>query len=543
MKSRGLPGIIRGVFLFLSTTLFFQAQATGYFISAEMNRKISDLAKQYPDITRLTTFATTPGNNPVYLLEIGKETGQKHTIPAVLVVGNPEGDVPLATSASVYLAESILKEPDRYSHLTWYIIPALNPDALELFSQTPIYRDQRNAQPHNDDMDDLTDEDGFNDLDGNGIITMMRVKDPEGQWIVMKDDPRIMRRANPAKGEKGVYKLYTEGIDEILKEEKIRFFFTDTHGVLYGRPRPKYAVYAPVYTKEGVAVFARDVESSMQVWSAEVGYPGDYRYREFYRDLGFDLPYNYIRPHLHSDGIRRNVGIKYHRITGRVPLNKKEYYVPQWAQEAALTHARHFMWCRERQSEWLYSQFEREPVIVCPYDAELYGHWWFEGPDFLYYLFKELQNSIVEPVSPSQYLKKHPHLQVLEVCPSTWGDKGYNEVWLNGTNDWIYRHLHFCVEKMIESAQNYNSANPNKIEQRVLNQMARELLLAESSDWAFIMTTGTTVPYAHKRTKTHISNFLKLYEMLKKGKIDENFLKDLEHRNNIFPHINWRVYA
>ena len=73
--------------------------------------------------------------------------------------------------------------------------------------------------------------------------------------------------------------------------------------------------------------------------------------------------------------------------------------------------------------------------------------------------------------------------------------------------------------------------------------MARELLLAESSDWAFIMTTGTTVPYAHKRTKTHTNNFLKLYEMLKKGKIDENFLKDLEHRNNIFPHINWRVYA
>ncbi|MCD6422896.1 MAG: DUF1957 domain-containing protein [Elusimicrobia bacterium] len=371
---------------------------------------------------------------------------------------------------------------------------------------------------------------------------MVQKKDQQAQIKIAKRDYEEKFSTKP----RGIWLAecgYTEGIDEILKEEKIRFFFTDTHGVLYGRPRPKYAVYAPVYTKEGVAVFARDVESSMQVWSAEVGYPGDYRYREFYRDLGFDLPYNYIRPHLHSDGIRRNVGIKYHRITGRVPLNKKEYYVPQWAQEAALTHARHFMWCRERQSEWLYSQFEREPVIVCPYDAELYGHWWFEGPDFLYYLFKELQNSIVEPVSPSQYLKKHPHLQVLEVCPSTWGDKGYNEVWLNGTNDWIYRHLHFCVEKMIESAQNYNSANPNKIEQRVLNQMARELLLAESSDWAFIMTTGTTVPYAHKRTKTHTNNFLKLYEMLKKGKIDENFLKDLEHRNNIFPHINWRVYA
>ncbi|NOY37603.1 MAG: hypothetical protein GXO83_08505 [Chlorobi bacterium] len=211
----GVPKVVSGVFLFLIVSLYLHAQPGGYYTPAETVRIINDLAKKNPDVTRVVTLATTPGKNPVILLEIGKETGrQTRTLPALLVVGNPEGDVPIATSAALYLAGSVLKDPARYEHLTWYIIPALNPDAEAFFTGTPKYRDQRNAQPHNDDMDDLTDEDGCNDLDGNGIITMMRVKDPEGQWIAIKDDPRIMRKANPSKGEKGVYKLYTEGIDD-----------------------------------------------------------------------------------------------------------------------------------------------------------------------------------------------------------------------------------------------------------------------------------------------------------------------------------------
>jgi len=335
---------------------------------------------------------------------------------------------------------------------------------------------------------------------------------------------------------------YTEGVDEILKENGIRFFFTDTHGILYGKPRPKYAVYAPVYCPSGVAVFARDVESSMQVWSAEVGYPGDYRYREFYRDVGHDLPYNYIKPHLHKDGVRRNIGIKYYRITGKVPLNKKQPYNPDWAAEAAESHAKHFLFCRKMQSEYLCSSLGRAPVVVSPYDAELYGHWWWEGPDFLYFLFREMAfQKEIKPITPSEYLGKFPQLQVMKPSPSTWGDKGYNEVWLNGTNDWIYRHLHYAGEKMVFWAGKIKNASG--IKERILNQMARELLLAESSDWAFIMTTGTMVAYAHKRTKLHLKNFITLSEMLEKNKFNEKFLKTCEERNNIFPNIDYRVYG
>ncbi|PIY17729.1 MAG: DUF1957 domain-containing protein, partial [Elusimicrobia bacterium CG_4_10_14_3_um_filter_49_12_50_7] len=296
---------------------------------------------------------------------------------------------------------------------------------------------------------------------------------------------------------------YTSGVDEILADNGIRYFFTDTHGILYGRPRPKYAVYAPVYCPSGVGVFARDVESSMQVWSAECGYPGDSRYREFYRDIGYDLPESYIGEHLHQDRVRRNIGIKYHRITGKVALNKKDFYNPAAAMQAADEHAGHFLFCRTAQCEHLSSALGRTPLIVSPYDAELYGHWWFEGPEFIYRLFKRLAGqSLIQPVTPSGYLKKHPSLQILSPTPSSWGDKGYNEVWLNSSNDWIYRHLHHAARKMIAQAE--KNKNASGIRKRVLNQMARELLLAESSDWAFIMTTGTMVAYAQKRTKTHL---------------------------------------
>ena len=106
---------------------------------------------------------------------------------------------------------------------------------------------------------------------------------------------------------------YYPGVDKFLKEQGIRYFLTDTHGILHASPRPKYGVFAPIFCPTGVAAFGRDVESSKQVWSAVEGYPGDYDYREFYRDVGFDLDYDYIRPYISPDGIRVNTGIKYYR--------------------------------------------------------------------------------------------------------------------------------------------------------------------------------------------------------------------------------------
>ena len=335
---------------------------------------------------------------------------------------------------------------------------------------------------------------------------------------------------------------YIPGIDEDMKKEGIRFFFLEAHGILYGTPRPRYGVFAPVFCPTGVAAFGRDLETAHQVWSAETGYPGDPDYREFYRDLGYDLEYDYIRPYLHSDGVRRNIGLKYHRITGKVPLSQKQPYNPEWASNKAAQHAGNFMYNREQQVKYLNGVLGREPLIVSMYDAELFGHWWFEGPQFLNFLFRKIHfdQDTFKLITPSEYLNKFPKNQVITPAASSWGDKGYYEVWLNGMNDWIYRHLHKAVDRMVEMAARYPAASGMK--KRALNQAARELLLAQSSDWAFIMTTRTMVEYAEKRTRDHITNFSRLYEQINSDSIDEGFLSNLEYRNNIFPEIDYRVY-
>lgn len=326
----------------------------------------------------------------------------------------------------------------------------------------------------------------------------------------------------------------------LLREFGIRYTFLDSHGILHARPRPKYAVYAPLMTPEGLAVFARDWESSKQVWSADEGYPGDYDYREFYRDIGYDLEYEYIRPYL-KDGIRVNTGIKYHRITG--PGNHKEPYNPRQALEKAAQHAGNFMFNREKQAEYLADKMDRQPIIVAPYDAELFGHWWFEGPAWLDFLIRKIayDQDAIKLTTPSRYLAKYTRNQVATPSLSSWGYKGYNEVWLEGSNDWIYFHLHKAAERMQELASSFQGPDP--LTRRALNQAVRELLLAQSSDWAFIMKTGTMVSYASKRTKDHIGRFNQLYEQLLSGSIDEGWLADIEGRDNIFPQIDYRIYA
>ncbi|MFH1338262.1 MAG: 1,4-alpha-glucan branching protein domain-containing protein [Candidatus Omnitrophota bacterium] len=333
---------------------------------------------------------------------------------------------------------------------------------------------------------------------------------------------------------------YNPGDDEILKEAGLKYFFVDAHGVLHGTPRPKYGVFAPVYCKSGVACFGRDLESSKQVWSSVEGYPGDYYYREFYRDIGFDLDYDYIKAYIHPDGHRINTGIKYYRITGT--NNDKQPYLPQGARDKAAEHAGNFMFNRCRQIEYLYGIMGKKPIIVSPYDAELFGHWWFEGPLWFDFLIRKLyfDQKAIRMITPSEYLAQNPRNQVIIPSMSSWGWKGYSEVWLQGSNDWIYRHLHEASNRMTEMVNRFPDAQG--ILRRALNQLLRELLLAQSSDWAFIMATGTHTDYAVRRTKEHLLRFMRLYEGIKSDSIDETWLSDIEYKDNIFPEIDYRVH-
>jgi 1,4-alpha-glucan branching enzyme len=331
------------------------------------------------------------------------------------------------------------------------------------------------------------------------------------------------------------------GLDNFLAEKDIRFFIVDSHGMLHADSRPKYGIYAPLFCPTGLAAFGRDYESSKQVWSAKEGYPGDYNYRDFYRDIGFDLNLEYVRPYIHPDGIRIMTGFKYHRITGHT--DHKLPYNPHRAQECAASHASNFLFNRQRQSEHLFPLMGKPPIIIAPYDAELFGHWWYEGVDWLNYVIRKTacDQKEVKLATPWEYLCWHPKNQMATPSESSWGNKGYAEVWCNHTNDWIYRHLHEMAFRMTELARAYPTPDDNL--RRALNQMARELLLAQSSDWAFIMNSGTMVEYAVKRTKEHIWRFTKLYEDIKNYRLDMNFVAEMEWKDNIFPEIDYRVYS
>ncbi|WP_017305632.1 glycoside hydrolase family 57 protein [Spirulina subsalsa] len=335
---------------------------------------------------------------------------------------------------------------------------------------------------------------------------------------------------------------YYDGLERLIVDSGLRYFLTDGHGLLYARPRPRFGTYAPIFTETGAAVFGRDHESSQQVWSSQVGYPGDPEYREFYKDLGWEAEYEYIKPYIMPNGQRKNTGIKYHKITSRFAgLGDKALYDPYWAREKAAEHAANFMFNREHQIRHLAEIMQRPPIIVSPYDAELFGHWWYEGPWFLDYLFRKtwFDQQTYAMTHLADYLHQYPTQQICRPAQSSWGYKGFHEYWLNETNAWIYPHLHKSAERMIELGRLEAS---DELQRRALNQAARELLLAQSSDWAFIMRTGTMVPYAVRRTRSHLMRFNKIYDDIQAGKVDSGWLEKVEKIDNIFPNINYKVY-
>ena len=333
---------------------------------------------------------------------------------------------------------------------------------------------------------------------------------------------------------------YADGLEKVLQEADLRWFIMDTHGVLHAKPRPRYGVFAPVFTPNGVAAFGRDLDSARQVWSRQEGYPGDPRYRDFYRDIGFDLDYDYVRPYLPAEDHRGFTGLKYYRITGTDP---KQVYHRNDALYAASQHAGHFLGARVEQMQRLAAIMDRPPLIVSPYDAELFGHWWYEGPEFLdAFVRKAVQDQqAFKLTTPWEYLHEQPTQQIAQPSPSSWGEEGYLRVWLNDTNEWIQPHLRVAEERMTELARKF--LDPDPLTERALRQAARELLLAQSSDWPFILRTGTSPDYARRRVKDHLLRFLRLYDMLQAGNLDQGWLSRVEGQDNLFPSIEWRYWA
>jgi 1,4-alpha-glucan branching enzyme len=315
----------------------------------------------------------------------------------------------------------------------------------------------------------------------------------------------------------------------------VGFTIVDSHGVADARPRPKHGVHAPVCSPSGVAFFARDAESSRQVWSRHEGYPGDFFYRDFYRDIGFDLPESALMGEVGPNGSRIMTGLKYFRITGPAgQSDHKEPYDRAIALARAWEHGGNFVFNRTEQVKHLAQGMPVPPIVVAPYDAELYGHWWFEGPQFLEAVFRQLPKTggLLEPITLGGYLARHPDLPLAMPSASSWGAGGYGEVWVGHEAGWSWRHVHHATRYVCWLVQRHEAEGG--VRGDALDQAIRELLLLQSSDWNFIIKTETSREYAEARIRTHTHRLRHLAYLVEKESLDEEdvrWIRDVEGRD------------
>ena len=324
------------------------------------------------------------------------------------------------------------------------------------------------------------------------------------------------------------------GLDALLQSEGIRYFFLDAHGLLNGDPSPKFGEYAPIHCPSGVAAFGRDWQSHDLVWLKDKGYPGDPFYRDFDEDIGFELEPDYLLPFTHSPQ-RVPTGMKYFRAGANGP---GQVYDPMRALSRCDEHANHFIDSCQQQVEYLHSRLGRKPVIAALFDTEHFGHWWHEGPAWLNLVLRKLSHGqkTIKLITARDYLESHPINQIVSPSMSSWGYQGYSETWLMGRNHWIYPALYEMIELIDQLVESNTGSEGSRRD--ALNQYFRELLLAQSSDWAFMMHAQSSQVYAEKRVTEHIQNMMNIYHQIMQNRIDSEALDLIRKKNNIFSKVD-----
>jgi len=346
------------------------------------------------------------------------------------------------------------------------------------------------------------------------------------------------------------------GLESFLAKLSLTCFFAETHTVEGGAPVGKareevigpyagvsrrYVVPTTEYSEPTqrttylpywvgtpeVAVIGRNNRTSMQVWSAEWGYPGDFNYREFHK----------------KDGIS---GLQYWKVTGaKVDLGYKEYYDPYWADKRITEHSSHYARLVEELLTSFYQETGKYGIISAAYDTELFGHWWFEGVEWIKQVLRYTgQSEFVEPTTASKFIKEHPPEDVLTLPESSWGSGGGHFTWQNADTDWIWPIIRSAAIRMEGLAARYPEADGAMKE--VLNQAARELLLVQSSDWPFLITTGQARVYAENRFLEHANRFQKLADIAESGHADEAAVAlchEMWELDKVFSGIDYRSFA
>ena len=377
-------------------------------------------------------------------------------------------------------------------------------------------------------------------------------REPRAVWL-----PECAYRPAIIDEENGVA-VRRPGLESFLADLGLEVFFSETHTVEGGQPVGKaageaigpygdvprrYAVpvtpdmqsepgttYHPYWVGDApgqVAVLGRNNRTGQQVWSGTFGYPGDFWYREFHR----------------KDGVS---GMQYWRIGGaEVDLGEKPPYEPQKAAEHVQRHAAHFIGLVEQLLIDFYEESDEPGVISSAYDTELFGHWWFEGVDWLKAVLRGLSSSeVVELTTASGIINDYPPVRVLNLPEGSWGAGGNHFTWLNVDTQWMWPVIHAAERRMESLVERYPVAQGELA--RVLNQTARELVLLQSSDWPFLVTTGQAKEYASERFTEHVERFNQLADIAEVGSLTDEqrvYLTSLGERDNPFPNIDYRVFA
>jgi 1,4-alpha-glucan branching enzyme len=343
-------------------------------------------------------------------------------------------------------------------------------------------------------------------------------------------------------------------IEEYLANQGIKVFFSETHTVEGGKPVGKAAgeaigLYGEVHRRfkeietgelqetpgttfkpywvgnaaGQVAVLARNNRTGQQVWSGQFGYPGDAAYREFHR----------------KDGVS---GMQYWAIGyPGTDLGDKPLYDPVVARERVQSHAEHFAHLVEDQLRTYKDETGDPGVIAANYDTELFGHWWFEGVDWLKGVLRRLaQSDSVDLLSATEIVEAYEPDLVAELPESSWGAGGNDFTWMNPETEWMWPIIHKAEMRMEALVAEFPDASDGR--QQALDQAARELLLLQSSDWPFLVTTGQAKEYAIKRFREHVERFEEMADIAESDEITPEQvarLQELEHRDNPFPQIDY----
>ncbi len=345
-------------------------------------------------------------------------------------------------------------------------------------------------------------------------------------------------------------KKWRPAIEVILQNNDIEYFFTESHVIeggnsvgnrrvvgIYGNieyiPLPQreatgYDTYSAYWLPDAqVAVMGRNNRAGFQVWSAADGYPGDGVYREF---------------HKKDD----KSGMNYWRITSsKTDLGDKMLYDPVLAMNQVNSNSDHYTTLLYHLlNDYKKSHNGKEGLIMVSFDTELYGHWWFEGVEFIKQVIRKLNNFIpdIERCTAGEYLQKHPPVDTIQIPESSWGQGGHFYVWLNHLTEWMWPIINGCEKRIIDIVSKYEKIPEDKLLHRALNQLARENLLLQSSDWPFLITTWQAKDYATERFEEHVARFEKIADMIENGKIDDEELKKIEAIDNCFSVIDYRVY-